>query len=237
MLFSNLVSEFESVNLTKDNFMPFSLDFQKHKITDSETMRIVIQYYTTIPKENNYFYFKNLKNIISESNNENLLQNIILYCLCHVETNDFKLKEVFEFQDYVIYRINTFFNNEIEKPMESQFVVEFKQLYPEFQNVSGDKIDILHTKLSCIFTFLKKNGCKYKQMSFLIVAHYLSIENINGLIGMGTSIINSASVGGVSVSLSQITPTSYWQQFFASTKYGLEFLAIRGLIGSATLIN
>ena len=243
MIYNTLVIKFEEENITLDDLSQIDLTFSNYKLSASESIKLIFQYYNNESNDSNNPYINhNLRYYVEKSNNTDLLINIVLYCISNATLeyigDDTSLNAIFQFQDYVIQRINALMNTELEELKDTPLSLEFKSYYNEFKDRSGERIEILYTRLKCLFPFISKSSCKYKQMGYLILAHYLTLENTSGsVVGYGMSVINSASIGGVSVSVSQITPTSYWQQFFATSKYGLEFLALRSTIGSTTLVN
>lgn len=240
MLYSDLVIKFESNDLTKELFMQnFTLECVKHPLfLESESMILSLNFY--IDSTNSPFD-TSLINIINKSKDNDLLSNIIFFCVYQVgiKISVDNIDSVLQFQDYIINRLNDFLKVEYNE-IDSEFTTEFKKFYPEFKDVSGEKIDSLYERLSCIFSFIKNlNNCRNKQIAFLTIAHYLVTDSMQGNItqAMGGGVVNSASIGGVSVSLSQIVNQSVWSQFFGTTKYGMELMAIRSVIGSATLVN
>ena len=76
----------------------------------------------------------------------------------------------------------------------------------------------------------------------LAVAHYLVVYEMPedataGSSGNGGGIINSASVGDVSVGMQAKPINDMFEDFMASTVYGRDFLAWLASVGGITLIN
>lgn len=241
MLYSELVIKFESNDLYKEIFTErFTEAFANYPLDiESESFMLTINYYIDNP--NLSVFDTSLKNIIDKSKDNDLLMNVIYFCIFQVgvKIEIDNIDSVLKFQQYLITRINDFLK--IDKNiLDSSFATEFKKYYPEFKDKSGERIDSLYERLSCIFSFIKNlDTCRNKQIAFLIIAHYLVTDSMSGNIASnyGAGIVNSASIGGVSVSMSQVVNNSVWSQFFGTTKYGLEFLALRSVIGSARLVN
>lgn len=262
-MYGKLVSQFENAGLTKANFVIFTKSYAKHKIPlkdDSQAVGFLEA--LRVCQENREEVLASVDGLIAlvnKSTDANLLHDIILFTTLLV-TPDPLIKEdlldIARFQNYLIDRIDGYLgvtrpkdeesgeeppgDDEGEEPPEAiKLAREFKALYAEFKAIPNARIAALYEKLKCIYPFVKDTRkCRNKQMAFLIIAHYLTIDKLGS--GAGGGIVTGASVGGVSVS---ITPTliaanaTHWGSFFSSTKYGLEFLAIRSSIGSARLIN
>lgn len=239
MLYNDLVIKFEQANLEKELFVNhFSKNCINNIFVESESGLIALNYYI---ENDTQLKHTNLVKVIEHSKDSDLLHNIIFFCVCSVSTepiSENNVDDILKFQDYIISRIEYFLGIN-QKQDDSELASEFKKFFPEFKDVSSDRIDSLYEKLKCIYSFVRNlNNCRNKQIAFLIIAHYLVADNLGSVTsGGGSGVVNSASIGGVSVSLSQVTNNSFWSQFFGSTKYGLEFLTIRSVIGSATLIN
>lgn len=76
----------------------------------------------------------------------------------------------------------------------------------------------------------------------LVVAHYLTVYEMPedataGSSGNSGGIINSASVGDVSVGMQAKPINDMFEDFMASTVYGRDFLAWLASVGGITLIN
>lgn len=76
----------------------------------------------------------------------------------------------------------------------------------------------------------------------LVVAHYLMVYEMPedataGSAGNGGGIVNSASVGDVSVGMQAKPINDMFEDFMASTVYGRDFLAWLASVGGITLIN
>lgn len=128
--------------------------------------------------------------------------------------------------------------------MIDDFPALFKLEYPEFQNVDDAIINRIYKKVFCLYPVIQGNSCKSEQLSFLVVAHYLVVDGKSGessLVSGGGSntngAINSASIDGVSVSYQAKPISDFYQDFFSTSRYGLEFLALLASFGSATYIN
>lgn len=229
MNYQSLILEFENSNLKESDFDKFTLDFKNFRLKESaltlEALNLNARIKDTV----------SIQEILKNSNNETLLQNLVFFYTANnddvVTFDDFKT--INEFQDYLIFRISSF----LKETEESNFAVDFKKAYPEFQNVDSVRIDMVYDKIACLYSFSKNlNNCRNKQLTYLLVAHYLSMDSGSGSgAGFGGA-VSSASIGSVSVSFSQIN-NSYSAAFFSNTKYGLEFLSIRSKLGSATLVN
>jgi len=230
MTYQSLVLDFENSNFKEFDFTKFTLDFKNFRLKESaltlESLNINIRIRSEM----------SIQEILENSNDETLLQNLVFFFTQNADRqlvfDDFK--EINQFQDYLIFRIGTFIKE--HKEPESVFSVDFKTSYPEFQNIDSKRIDAVYDKIACLYPFSKNlNNCRNKQLTYLLVAHYLSMDNSSSGAGFGGA-VSSASIGSVSVSFSQIN-NSYSAAFFSNTKYGLEFLSIRSKLGSATLVN
>ena len=81
-----------------------------------------------------------------------------------------------------------------------------------------------------------------KDAACLVVAHYLMIyempeDSTAGSSGNSGGIVNSASVGDVSVGMQAKPINDMFEDFMASTVYGRDFLAWLASVGGALLIN
>lgn len=92
--------------------------------------------------------------------------------------------------------------------------------------------------------FLKCNCIDYNRVNAacLVVAHYLTVYEMPedataGSAGSSGGIVNSASVGDVSVGMQSKPINDMFEDFMASTVYGRDFLAWLASVGGITLIN
>lgn len=81
-----------------------------------------------------------------------------------------------------------------------------------------------------------------KDAACLVVAHYLTVYEMPedlaaGSAGNSGGIVNSASVGDVSVGMQAKPINDMFEDFMASTVYGRDFLAWLASVGGITLIN
>lgn len=92
--------------------------------------------------------------------------------------------------------------------------------------------------------FLNCNCIDYNKLNAacLVVAHYLTVyempeDTTAGSSGSSGGIINSASVGDVSIGMQAKPINDMFEDFMASTVYGRDFLAWLASVGGITLIN
>lgn len=148
---------------------------------------------------------------------------------------------------------------------DEEFTAYFLKKFPQFEQVK-DKIADYYNQALCRFPVLKGIGCAvacvsdgsihYDRASIkkstdgffnynaicLAVAHYLMIYEMPedataGSSGNSGGIINSASVGDVSVGMQAKPINDMFEDFMASTVYGRDFLAWLASVGGITLIN
>lgn len=238
-MYSDLVVFFESAYSNINKQYLENIAFLDNLELKPMSIQITLNHYLELENDANIFNDKTINDIIKASSEEDLLFNILVFCFLNVnvaKTKDYDINEVIKFANYLQQRMQDLMQVEKEDIQEPLFVVEFKNIYPEFKDINADRILELESRLKCIFSFLSDKSCKSKYLTFLTIAHYLSTQN-QGVLGSSAGVVSSASVGGVSVSFSQVQNTTQWQSFFSATKYGLELLAIRSTLGSARLIN
>lgn len=124
---------------------------------------------------------------------------------------------------------------------ENEFVTYFLNKYPQFDVVKEKIADYYNIALSR-FKILKAVGSYNIEATCLIVAHFLTVyeipEDISaGAYGSSSGIINSASIGDVSISMQSKPINDMFEDFMASTIYGRDFLAWLASVGGSTLIN
>lgn len=122
-----------------------------------------------------------------------------------------------------------------------EFKLYFLKRFPKFEIVQ-DKIDTYYNQSLCRFPVLKIDNCYNTDAACLAVAHYLVVYEMPedataGSNGNGGGIINSASVGDVSVGMQAKPINDMFEDFMASTVYGRDFLAWLASVGGITLIN
>ena len=122
-----------------------------------------------------------------------------------------------------------------------EFKLYFLKRFPKFEIVQ-DKIDTYYNQSLCRFPVLKVDNCYNTDAACLIVAHYLVVYEMPedataGTNGNSGGIINSASVGDVSVGMQAKPINDMFEDFMASTVYGRDFLAWLASVGGITLIN
>ena len=134
---------------------------------------------------------------------------------------------------------------------DEEFTEYFLKKFPQFESVK-DKVADYYNQARCRFPVLNTvcfygsvNRCNdYNRLNAacLIVAHYLTVyempENATaGSAGSSGGIVNSASVGDVSVGMQAKPINDMFEDFMASTVYGRDFLAWLASVGGITLIN
>ena len=103
-------------------------------------------------------------------------------------------------------------------------IAKFKQMYPVFNDVSDDVIEMMVDKAECC---VNKSKCKcYEQLLFLVVAHLLCLREQQEQGNNNTSAIASATIDKVSISYQAPTSTSSISQWFNLSPYGIEYLAL-----------
>ena len=122
-----------------------------------------------------------------------------------------------------------------------EFKIYFLNKFPQFEIVQ-DKIDTYYNQSLCRFPVLKIDNCYNTDAACLVVAHYLVVYEMPedataGTNGNSGGIINSASVGDVSVGMQAKPINDMFEDFMASTVYGRDFLAWLASVGGITLIN
>lgn len=109
----------------------------------------------------------------------------------------------------------------------------FIQVYPEFKpfqdiDDSNQIFENLKIKIQCVYPIFKNlnNDCNILPF-FMLIAHYLVMEGRVVSLGMNppSGIVNSSSVGSVSVSFESKPYSNSFEYFLSQTPYGLEFLA------------
>lgn len=124
---------------------------------------------------------------------------------------------------------------------DNEFIDYFLKKFPQFEIVK-DKIADYYNQALCRFKILAGCGCYNLDATCLVVAHYLVVYEMPedataGSNGNGGGIINSASVGDVSVGMQAKPINDMFEDFMASTVYGRDFLAWLASVGGITLIN
>lgn len=122
-----------------------------------------------------------------------------------------------------------------------EFKLYFLKRFPKFEIVQ-DKIDTYYNQSLCRFPVLKIDNCYNTDAACLVVAHYLVVyempeDSTAGSAGNSGGIVNSASVGDVSVGMQTKPINDMFEDFMASTVYGRDFLAWLASVGGITLIN
>lgn len=134
---------------------------------------------------------------------------------------------------------------------DEEFTEYFLKKFPQFEGVK-DKVADYYNQARCRFPVLNNvhfcgsiNRCDdYNRLNAacLVVAHYLTVYEVPedaaaGSAGNGGGIVNSASVGDVSVGMQLKPINDMFEDFMASTVYGRDFLAWLASVGGITLIN
>ena len=124
---------------------------------------------------------------------------------------------------------------------DNEFIDYFLKKFPQFEIIK-DKIVSYYNQALCRFPVLKIDNCYNTDAACLVVAHYLTVyempeESTAGSAGNSGGIVNSASVGDVSVSMQAKPINDMFEDFMASTVYGRDFLAWLASIGGVSLIN
>lgn len=124
---------------------------------------------------------------------------------------------------------------------DEEFTEYFLKRFPQFEQVK-DKIASYYNQSKCRFPVLNIDNCYNTDAACLVVAHYLTVYEMPedataGSSGNGGGIVNSASVGDVSVGMQSKPINDMFEDFMASTVYGRDFLAWLASVGGITLIN
>lgn len=137
---------------------------------------------------------------------------------------------------------------------DEEFTAYFLKKFPQFEQVK-DKIASYYNQALCRFKILDSSArfshtqndrncvdCNKLNAACLVVAHYLMVyempeDSTAGSAGNSGGIVNSASVGDVSVGMQAKPINNMFEDFMASTVYGRDFLAWLASVGGITLIN
>lgn len=137
---------------------------------------------------------------------------------------------------------------------DNEFIDYFLKKFPQFEQVK-DKIASYYNQALCRFKILDSSArfshtqndrncvdCNKLNAACLVVAHYLTVyempeDSTAGSAGNSGGIVNSASVGDVSVGMQAKPINDMFEDFMASTVYGRDFLAWLASVGGITLIN
>ena len=137
---------------------------------------------------------------------------------------------------------------------DEEFTTYFLKKFPQFEQVK-DKIADYYNQALCRFKILDSSArfahtqndrncvdCNKLNAACLAVAHYLTVYEMPedataGSAGNSGGIVNSASVGDVSVGMQAKPINDMFEDFMASTVYGRDFLAWLASVGGITLIN
>lgn len=137
---------------------------------------------------------------------------------------------------------------------DEEFTTYFLKKFPQFESVK-DKVASYYKQALCRFKILDSSArfahtqndrncvdCNKLNAACLVVAHYLMVYEMPedataGSAGNGGGIVNSASVGDVSVGMQAKPINDMFEDFMASTVYGRDFLAWLASVGGITLIN
>lgn len=122
----------------------------------------------------------------------------------------------------------------------------FFETYPEFDGyVSSDRVEAVARKAFILYPVLH-NGCceNYRLASCMVVGHLLirgglviGSEESSGLGSNVNGVVQSANVDSVSVGFQAKPIHNLAEDYFASTPYGLEFLAWLATISGVDYIN
>ena len=115
-----------------------------------------------------------------------------------------------------------------------EFTSYFLKKFPQFEQVK-DKITDYYNQAKCRFPVLKIDNCYNTDAACLVVAHYLTVYEMPedataGSSGNGGGIINSASVGDVSVGMQAKPINDMFEDFMATTVYRRALLTLLAFV-------
>lgn len=119
----------------------------------------------------------------------------------------------------------------------------FYEVYPEFADkVNPDTVNAAVRRVYILYAVLRGGATEELRIAAcMAAAHYLarsSAVTSEGEIGGGAvGVVTNASVGGVSVGMQQKPVKDMFEDFFASTPYGQEFLAWLATVGGISYVN
>lgn len=103
-------------------------------------------------------------------------------------------------------------------------LAKFRILYPQFETVADDVVLAVAEQAFCYMT-VNACGCD-DQLWMLMVAHLLQLRFDAEDGGVSPGAVTSASISGVSVSLSAPSSSSAWSHWLNLTPWGQQFLAL-----------
>ncbi len=119
----------------------------------------------------------------------------------------------------------------------------FYAVYPEFADkVDPDVVNATGRRVYILYAVLRNGATEeLKIAACMATAHYLARSSTvmsEGEIGGGDrGVVTNASVGNVSVGMQQKPVKDMFEDFFASTPYGQEFLAWLATVGGISYVN
>lgn len=143
-------------------------------------------------------------------------------------------------EEFTAYFLNKFPKFETVKDKIADYYNQVLCRFPVLQNIRYKVIPPVCTRIQ----YMNRSCIDYNRVNAacLVVAHYLTVyempeDTTAGGAGSSGGIVNSASVGDVSVGMQSKPINDMFEDFMASTVYGRDFLAWLASVGGITLIN
>lgn len=120
--------------------------------------------------------------------------------------------------------------------METFPLADFRLLYPQFDAVPDDVVNLIASQALC---YIGIHACNCGEQGWmLLVAHMLFLrESMNGgTVGPGA--LASATIGSVSVSFQAPSSTDGWSHWLNQSPFGQQFIALtKACFGGAMYIG
>lgn len=124
------------------------------------------------------------------------------------------------------------------------FADTFFDTYPEFAGkIESATVEAIKKRVCVLYAVLRNGeGEPYVTATCMAVAHYIvrggyAGIDMGGASGNPTGVLTGAGVGDISVSFQQKPIKDMFEDFFASTSYGQDFLAWLATVGGISYVN
>lgn len=107
-------------------------------------------------------------------------------------------------------------------------IARFLELFPEFTGISDADFTRTNERVTCLFPeYNNQEVCTNEKVQSLLIAHFLVISGSASIVGIQkpSGVVGSSSVGSVSVGMIAPPMRNLAEYYFASTPYGLEYMA------------
>lgn len=109
--------------------------------------------------------------------------------------------------------------------MEDFPLADFRLLYPQFDEVSDDVVNLIAQQALCYMGVHSCINCG-EQGWMLLVAHLLFLRAAGSSGGAAPGMLTSATIGSVSVSFQAPASSDGWSHWLNQSPFGQQFLAL-----------